>query len=57
MKKQKIKILGKQNCTLKCPICKCENVQKIETGKRVLSAAMLGIFSKKINKSFKCENC
>ena len=41
----------------KCPTCSSTNVQKIGTGERVVSVAMLGIFSKKINKSFKCKNC
>lgn len=41
----------------KCPTCQSTNVQKIGTGERVVSVAMLGIFSKKINKSFKCKNC
>ena len=41
----------------KCPTCSSTNVQKIGTGERVASVAMLGIFSKKINKSFKCKNC
>lgn len=41
----------------KCPTCQSTNVQKIGSGERVVSVAMLGIFSKKINKSFKCKNC
>lgn len=41
----------------KCPICNSTNIKKIGTGERVVSVAMLGIFSKKINKSFKCKNC
>ena len=41
----------------KCPTCDSTNIQKIGTGERVASVAMLGIFSKKINKSFKCKNC
>lgn len=40
-----------------CPTCSSTNVQKIGTGERAVSVAMLGIFSKKINKSFKCKNC
>lgn len=43
--------------TPKCPTCSSTNVQKIGTGERVVSVAMLGIFSKKINKSFKCNDC
>ena len=41
----------------KCPTCSSTNVQKIGTGERVASVAILGLFSKKINKSFKCKNC
>lgn len=40
-----------------CPHCKSTNISKIGTGERIGSIAMLGIFSKKINKSFKCKNC
>lgn len=43
--------------TPKCPTCQSTNVQKIEIGERVASVAIFGIFSKKINKSFKCKNC
>ena len=41
----------------KCPTCKSTNIKKIGTGERVTSVAMFGLFSKKINKSFKCKNC
>ncbi len=41
----------------KCPTCSSANIQKIGTGERVVSVATFGIFSKKINKSFKCKNC
>ena len=40
-----------------CPYCHSTNVLKIGTGERVASIIGLGIFSKKINKSFKCKNC
>lgn len=40
-----------------CPHCKSTNISKIGTGERIGSIAMLGIFSKKINKSFKCKSC
>ena len=42
---------------IKCPACGSSNVQKIGTGERVASVTMFGLFSKKINKSFKCNNC
>ena len=41
----------------RCPHCKSLNVSKIGAGERIGSVAMLGLFSKKINKSFKCKNC
>ena len=41
----------------KCPHCNSTNISKIGTAERVGSIAMLGIFSKKINKSFKCKSC
>ena len=47
---------GSSNST-KCPTCQSTNVSKIGTAERVGSVAMLGIFSKKINKSFKCKSC
>ena len=40
-----------------CPTCNSTNIQKIGAGERIGSVAMLGLFSKKINKSFKCKNC
>lgn len=41
----------------KCPTCSSTNVQKIGGLERAGSVYMFGIFSKKINKSFKCKNC
>lgn len=40
-----------------CPYCNSTNVKKISGTERVTSVAMMGIFSKKINKSFKCNAC
>ena len=40
-----------------CPHCKSTNISKIGTGARIGSIAMWGVFSKKINKSFKCKQC
>ena len=59
-KNQKIIHVQQSDSTLnkpKCPTCSSTNVQKIGTGERAVSVAVLGIFSKKINKSFKCKNC
>lgn len=41
----------------RCPYCNSTNVKNISDTERVVSVAMLGLFSKKINKSFKCNNC
>ena len=43
--------------TPKCPTCGSNNIRKISTGERIVSVGMLGLFSKKINKSFKCNSC
>ena len=40
-----------------CPHCKSTNIKSISGMERGASIAMWGIFSKKINKSFKCNNC
>lgn len=41
----------------KCPTCGSTNIKKISTMERAVSVGTLGLFSKKINKSFKCGNC
>lgn len=41
----------------KCPTCGSPNIEKISTTERAVSVVGLGLFSKKINKSFKCKNC
>lgn len=41
----------------KCPTCGSTNIRKIGTGERVASVVGFGIFSKKINKTWKCKNC
>lgn len=55
------KIIGTLSTSIehqpKCPTCQSTNIQKIGATERVVSVATLGIFSKKINKSFKCKNC
>ncbi len=40
-----------------CPHCNSTKISKIGIGERIGSIAILGVFSKKINKSFKCKNC
>lgn len=41
----------------KCPTCGSTNIKKIGGIERGASIAAFGIFSKKINKTFKCCNC
>lgn len=41
----------------KCPTCGSLNVHHISDGERAVSVGFFGIFSKKINKTFKCDNC
>lgn len=43
--------------TPRCPHCKSTNIKPISGLNRGASVAMMGIFSKKINKSFKCNAC
>lgn len=40
-----------------CPTCGSPDVHKIGAVERGASVVALGLFSKKINKSFKCGNC
>lgn len=40
-----------------CPTCGSTNIKKIGGIERGASIAAFGIFSKKINKTFKCGNC
>lgn len=41
----------------KCPTCQSTNIRKIGTGERMGSVIMFGIMSKKMNKTWKCNNC
>ncbi|PNV62831.1 hypothetical protein C0033_07385 [Clostridium sp. chh4-2] len=41
----------------KCPTCGSTNIKPISGTERATSIIGLGIFSKKINKSYKCLNC
>ena len=40
-----------------CPCCNSANVRKIGMVERGISVGVLGLFSKKINKSFQCNTC
>ncbi len=50
-------ILEEQSHQPECPTCHSKNIQRISGVERGASVAMLGLFSKKLNKSFKCKNC
>lgn len=41
----------------KCPTCGSKDIRKIGVGERAASIGFFGIFSKKINKTWKCQNC
>lgn len=50
-------ILEKQSYQPECPTCHSKNIQRISGIERGASIMGLGIFSKKINKSYKCNHC
>jgi len=47
----------KQVFVPKCPTCGSTNIERIGMLDRAVSIGILGIFSNKINKSYKCRNC
>ena len=49
--------ISNQSNTPKCPTCGSTNIRKIGGIERGASIYAFGIFSKKINKTFKCQNC
>ena len=40
-----------------CPTCNSTNIREIGTGERAASILGLGLFSRKINKTWKCNDC
>ena len=50
-------ILEEQSRVPKCPICQSTNIRKMGGVERGASIYAFGLFSKKINKTFKCQNC
>ena len=50
-------ILEEKSRVPKCPTCGSTNIKKMGGVERGASIAAFGIFSKKINKTFKCGNC
>lgn len=50
-------ILEEKSRVPHCPTCGSTNIRKMDGGERGASIAAFGVFSKKINKTFKCGNC
>lgn len=50
-------VLEEQSKQPECPTCHSKNIQPISGVERGASIIGLGIFSKKINKSYKCKHC
>lgn len=50
-------ILEEQSRVPKCPTCGSANIRKMGGIERGASIYAFGLFSKKINKSFKCNSC
>ena len=50
-------ILEEQSRAPKCPTCQSTNIRKMGGIERGASIYAFGLFSKKINKTFKCQNC
>ena len=50
-------ILEEKSRVPKCPTCGSTNIRKMSGVEHGASIAAFGIFSKKINKTFKCGNC
>lgn len=50
-------ILEEKSRVPKCPTCGSTNIRRMSGVERGASIAAFGLFSKKINKNFKCNNC
>lgn len=55
--KQQVSSKVEEDNKVHCPYCHSTNIKAITGTERAMSIMGLGIFSKKINKSFKCLNC
>lgn len=51
------RVIKEQSYQPECPTCNSKNVKAISNAERGASILGLGIFSKKINKSYKCRHC
>ena len=50
-------LLSRSAAAPECPTCHSKRIQRISGLERGISILGLGIFSKKINKSYKCKSC
>lgn len=50
-------ILEEQSRVPKCPTCGSTNIRKMGEVERGASIWAFGLFSRKINKTFKCNSC
>lgn len=57
VEKKNVQVQREEDNRPKCPTCGSTNIQKIGIGERIGSVMMFGLLSKKINKTFKCNNC
>ena len=49
--------VGEESNKPHCPTCGSTNIKQITGTERAISVIGLGVFSKKINKTYKCLNC
>lgn len=54
--KRQEKLLQEQN-TIKCPNCQSTDVQKLSTASKVVGVGLLGLASKTVGKTYKCNKC
>lgn len=52
-----VSVLKEKSRTPKCPTCGSTNIRKMSGLERGASIVAFGVFSKNINKTFKCGNC
>ena len=46
-----------QDNTPKCPTCSSKKIKKISGASKATSVALWGLFSQKVRRQWKCENC
>lgn len=49
--------LQKQQNTPKCPTCGSTDIKKLSTTSKVLGVGLLGLASKTVGKTYKCNKC